>query len=82
MAGISRLPSHACRLDGCSNVLPILVLAALRPAYKAKVGEFATAFYAVPAIEFPAGAANLARPGLTMRDGLGETPIPEYDGQA
>ncbi|MGA0533011.1 hypothetical protein [Hansschlegelia sp. KR7-227] len=48
----------------------VLIPSALFLAFKAKAGEFDTAFYGVQALELFAGAANLTLLGLNMRDGF------------
>jgi hypothetical protein len=53
-----------------ANGILILIPAALFLAYKARAGEFDTAFYAVQALELLAGATNITLLGLNMRDGL------------
>lgn len=53
-----------------ANGLLILIPSALFLAYKAKAGEFDTAFSVVQALELTAGAGNIALLGLNMRDGL------------
>jgi hypothetical protein len=53
-----------------ANGLLVLIPAALFLAFKARAGEFDTAFYAVQAIELIAGAVNIALLSLNMRDGL------------
>jgi hypothetical protein len=56
-----------------ANWLLILIPAALFLAYKARIGEFDTAFYSVQAIELNAGAANIVLLALNMRVGLRTT---------
>lgn len=53
-----------------ANGLLVLVPCALFLAVKAGAGEFDTLFAAVQAVEYAAGAGNLALLGLNMRDGL------------
>jgi hypothetical protein len=63
-AKIKRMPLIA------ANGVLILIPSALFLASKARAAEFDPGFYAVQAIEFAAGAANIALLGLNMRDGL------------
>ena len=53
-----------------ANGLLVLIPAALFLAFKARAGEFDTAFYAVQALELLAGATNITLLALNMRDGL------------
>jgi hypothetical protein len=53
-----------------ANGVLILIPAALVLAFKARGGDFDTAFYAVQAIELITGAVNITLLGLNMRDGL------------
>ncbi|GAB5349780.1 hypothetical protein [Alteriqipengyuania sp. 357] len=53
-----------------ANGIIVLIPAALFLAWKARAGEFDTAFYAVQALELVAGAVNFALLALNMRDGL------------
>jgi hypothetical protein len=63
-AKLKRMPLIA------ANGIVILIPSALFLAYKARVAEFDTSFYAVQALELAAGAANITLLGLNMRDGL------------
>jgi hypothetical protein len=63
-AKLKRMPFIA------ANGLLVLIPAALFLAFKARAGEFDTAFYAVQALELLAGATNITLLGLNMRDGL------------
>ena len=53
-----------------ANGVLVLVPAALFLAAKARAGDFDAGFYAVQAVEFAAGALNIALLGLNMRDGM------------
>ncbi|MDV4145330.1 hypothetical protein [Shimia sp. FJ5] len=53
-----------------ANGLLILVPSAFFLAAKAQAGAFDTVFYVVQALEFVAGAVNIALLGANMRDGL------------
>lgn len=63
-AKIRRMPLIA------ANGVLVLIPAALFLAFKAKTGEFDTAFFCVQALELLAGAANITLLGLNMRDGF------------
>ncbi len=63
-AKIKRMPLIA------ANGILVLIPSALFLAFKARAGEFDTAFYAVQALELAAGAVNITLLGLNMRDGL------------
>jgi hypothetical protein len=63
-AKIKRMPLIA------ANGILVLIPSALFLAFKAKLAEFDTPFYAVQALELAAGAANITLLGLNMRDGL------------
>lgn len=52
------------------NGIAVLAPSALYLSYKANVGQFDSAFYAVQLIELAFGAFNLALLGLSARDGL------------
>lgn len=53
-----------------ANGILILVPSALFLAFKARAGEFDTAFYATQALELIAGATNIALLSRNMLDGL------------
>lgn len=63
-AKIKRMPLIAI------NGIVILIPSALFLAFKAKVVEFDTGFYAVQALELVAGAVNIVLLSFNMRDGL------------
>jgi hypothetical protein len=62
-AKLKRMPLIA------ANSIVILIPSVLFLAYKARVAEFDTSFYAVKALELAAGATNITLLGLNMRDG-------------
>jgi len=53
-----------------ANGILVLIPSALFLAHKARADEFATAFYAVQALELVAGATNIALLAWNMLDGL------------
>lgn len=53
-----------------ANGILVLIPSALFLAFKARAGEFDTAFYLVQALELAAGATNITLLSLNLRDGL------------